>query len=157
MPRKETMTLHLRSLAPAGLVCGLALALALTPASAPGQLPPQGQPPAAPGVDQNTGQEVLARGPVHEAYASTVETPAATPVVQQQPPEAIEELPPDEKPAGDNVQWIPGYWQWDEERTDFIWISGFWRAPPPNRVWVPGSWRQVQGGFQWVSGFWQDT
>src|SRR5262245_38977465 len=149
------MTRHLRTLAPAGLVCGLALCLALTPAFAPGQPPPvPGQPP---GDDPNVGQEVLARGPVHEAYASTFETPSATPIVPQDPPELIEELPPDEKPAGDNVQWMPGYWHWDEERSDFIWISGFWRAPPPHRAWVPGSWRQAQGGWQWVAGFWQDT
>src|SRR5262249_17974563 len=149
------MIRHLRTLAPAGLVCALALGLALTPAPAPGQPPTPGQPP--PGGDPNAGQEVLARGPVHEAYASTVEAPAATPVVPQQPPGPIEELPPDEKPAGDNVQWMPGYWHWDEERNDFIWVSGFWRTPPPNRVWVPGSWRQAQGGWQWVAGFWQDT
>src|SRR5947199_7496358 len=81
--------------------------------------------------DPNQGVEVLARGPVHEAYATTVEFPTPSPVVPKVPPAPIEELPPDQKPDGDNVQWIPGYWSWDEERTDFIWISGFWRQPPP--------------------------
>jgi hypothetical protein len=90
------MTLHLRTLAPAGLVCGLAIALALTPASAPGQQPPPPPPAEQPGADPNAGQEVLARGPIHEAYASTVETPTATPVVPQQPPDPVEEMPPDE-------------------------------------------------------------
>src|SRR5205085_2777765 len=60
------------------------------------------------------------------------------------------------KPEGDNVQWLSGYWHWDEERTDFVWISGFWRVPPPGRVWVPGHWQQVNGGWQWTQGFWQD-
>lgn len=108
------------------------------------------QPPAA-----DNGVEVLARGPVHEAFAATAELPIAGPVVPKLPPRPVDELPPDQKPAGENVTWVPGYWHWDEERTDFIWISGFWRVPPPGRVWVPGSWREVQGGWQWVQGFWQ--
>ena len=108
-------------------------------------------------ADDPLGVEVLARGPVHEAYATTVEFPTPSPVVPKAPPAPIEELPPDQKPDGDNVQWIPGYWHWDEERTDFIWISGFWRVPPPGRVWVSGSWRDARGGWQWVQGFWQDA
>ena len=101
--------------------------------------------------------EILARGPVHEGFATTTEFQGNPPVVQKAPPDPIEELPPDQKPDGDNVQWVPGYWHWDEDRTDFIWISGFWRVPPPGRVWVSGSWREVRGGFQWAQGFWQET
>ncbi|MBM3981831.1 MAG: hypothetical protein FJ304_16460 [Planctomycetes bacterium] len=103
------------------------------------------------------GPEVLAKGPVHEAFATTAEAPVASPIVPKQPPEPIEELPPDQKPEGDNVQWIPGYWHWDDEGAKFIWISGFWRQPPPGRMWVPGSWREAKGGWQWVSGFWQEV
>ena len=35
------------------------------------------------------------------------------------------------------MAWIPGYWAWDDERNDFLWISGIWRALPPGRQWVP--------------------
>ncbi len=109
-------------------------------------------------ADPALGVEVLARGPVHEAFAATLEVQSlGAPIVLKAPPEPIEELPPDQKPAGDNVQWIPGYWHYDEERTDYIWISGFWRVPPPGRVWFPGSWREVRGGFQWTHGFWQEA
>jgi hypothetical protein len=101
------------------------------------------------------GVDVLTRGPVHEAYAQAVDvTPAPTPVVPKQPPPPIEEVPPDQKPAGDNVQWIPGYWAWDQDQSDFIWVSGIWRSVPPDRQWVPGHWQQVQGGWQWVPGLW---
>ncbi len=126
---------------------------AAQPDPVPLPLPIPGQPvqPA-----QGDGIEVLARGPVHEAFASTAEAPVASPVVAKQPPEPIEELPPDQKPAGDNVQWIPGYWSWDEEGSQFIWISGFWRQPPPGRAWIPGAWREVKGGWQYVPGFWQE-
>src|SRR4051812_36475341 len=71
------------------------------------------------------GEQVLTRGPVHEAFAGIVSyTPEPGVVVKKAPPEPIEELPPEEKPEGDNVAWIPGYWAWDDERNDFLWISG---------------------------------
>src|SRR5262249_43074301 len=72
----------------------------------------------------------------------------------QPPPTPLEELPPDQRPQGDDVQWMPGYWNWDEDRSDFVWVSGFWRAPPPGRRWVPGRWAQAGGGWQWVPGVW---
>jgi hypothetical protein len=105
--------------------------------------------------EQQEGVEVLARGPVHEGYAEVVAPrPQAAAVIARRPPELIEEMPADQRPAGDNVQWIPGYWAWDEDRSDFLWVSGFWRVPPPDRQWVPGHWDQADGGWQWVPGFW---
>ena len=96
-----------------------------------------------------------ARGPVHEAYAQPSDTrPLPSVIVPKQPPRLLDELPPDQKPEGDNVQWIPGYWSWDEDSKDFLWVSGFWRVPPPNRQWMPGSWQPVDGGYQWTPGFW---
>ncbi len=108
-------------------------------------------------AQENKEIEVLARGPVHEAFAATLEVQKNPIVVTKIPPEPIEELPPDQKPEGENVQWVPGYWHFDEDREDYIWISGFWRVPPPGRVWMPGSWREVRGGYQWAHGFWQDA
>jgi hypothetical protein len=101
------------------------------------------------------GVEVLARGPVHEAFASPSQArPLPSHVVPNRPPDAIDEVPPDEKPAGDHVIWIPGYWAWDDEQKDNLWVSGFWRVPPSGRQWVPGNWQQVEDGWQWTSGFW---
>jgi hypothetical protein len=113
---------------------------------------------AADPVAASDDMEVLTRGPVHEAFAETVSlNPQPGPVVPKAAPEAIEELPPDQKPEGDNVAWIPGYWSWDDERRDFIWVSGIWRALPSGRQWVPGYWRDARGGQQWVSGYWADA
>ncbi len=101
------------------------------------------------------GVEVLARGPVHEAFAVPSQArPLPSHVVPNKPPEPIDEVPPDEKPAGDHVVWIPGYWAWDDEQKENLWVSGFWRVPPPGRQWVPGNWQQVEDGWQWTSGFW---
>ena len=56
--------------------------------------------------------EVLAHGPVHEAFAETVAfDPEPGIIVPKAPPESINEIPPDQKPDGD-VDWIPGYWGW---------------------------------------------
>ena len=101
------------------------------------------------------GADVLARGPVHEAYAEAIsDQPKQGALVAKQPPDPIEEAPPEERPVGDNVQWIPGYWAWDDEASNFLWVSGFWRVPPPSRHWVPGHWQEVEGGWLWASGFW---
>lgn len=114
----------------------------------------QAQAPAndAPGV------EVLTRGPVHEAFAGMVTfNPEPGVVVTKTPPEGIEELPPEERPEGDNVTWIPGYWTWDDERSDFLWVSGTWRALPPGRAWMAGYWGRSTQGYQWTSGYWADA
>src|SRR5262249_23704527 len=70
------------------------------------------------------------------------------------PPEPIEEVPAEQKPVGEDVQWLPGYWAWDVDRNDYLWVSGFWRVAPPERSWLPGHWQEVKGGWQWGPGFW---
>lgn len=99
--------------------------------------------------------EVLTRGPIHEAFAQPVTFDEGAGFrITHRPPAAIEEIPPDQRPEGNHIAWIPGYWSWDSDRDDFIWISGCWRAIPPSTSWVPGYWAQVRGGYQWTAGFW---
>src|SRR5437879_61472 len=102
-----------------------------------------------------SGIEVQTRGPVHEAFAQPVE-PNAGPgaAVPKELPPAIPEEPPEERPQGDHVQWIGGYWAWDADRNDFIWVSGAYRNAPPGRQFVPGHWVHSSDGWRWVSGFW---
>jgi hypothetical protein len=117
---------------------------------------PPGPPPPVPGFEgtPQTG-EVQARGPIHEAFAQPSESMTRPgPLVPKAPPEPIQELPPDQKPEGDNVVWIPGYWSWDADRNDYLWISGAWRVVPAGRKWVPGYWNKADAGWRWVSGFW---
>lgn len=103
--------------------------------------------------------QFLTRGPVHEAFAESVSfEPESGMVISGRPPELIEELPPEQQPEGDNVTWIPGYWAWDEDKNDFIWISGIWRNLPPGRQWVPGYWSDIEDGkSEWTSGYWADA
>lgn len=105
----------------------------------------------------DTDLKVLNHGPIHEAFAdvSVNETPSA-PLITSPVPEPINEIPPEIRPAGNQVEWIPGYWSWDEDRNDFIWVSGIWRDVPPGRQWVAGYWQAVDGGNRYVSGYWSD-
>ena len=108
--------------------------------------------------DDSQDAQVLTRGPVHEAFAGVVTfNPEPGVVVPKAAPEAIEEIPPEERPEGSNVTWIPGYWAWDDERTDFLWVSGIWRSLPPGRQWIAGYWAQATDGYQWTSGYWADA
>jgi hypothetical protein len=123
------------------------------PAPAAAPVAKEAQAPAAAEADE--GVQVLTRGPVHEAFAETVTfDPEPGVVVAKTPPAAIEEVPPAQRLEGANVDWIPGYWGWDDERNDFLWVSGIWRDLPPGRQWVPGYWGQTAQGYQWTSGYW---
>src|SRR3954470_16972388 len=60
------------------------------------------------------GIQVQDSGPVHEAFAqpgAPVKGPGQ--LIPKAPPPPVPELPPDVKPEGDHVVWVPGYWHWD--------------------------------------------
>src|SRR5437879_5413809 len=75
------------------------------------------------------GVEVMARGPIHEAFATPAVEPKPTQPVAKKPPAPLDEMPPADKPEGE-VVWISGYWAWDDDRSDYLWVSGCWRARP---------------------------
>ncbi len=115
--------------------------------------PASGDP--ADGNDLPEGAEVMVTGPLHEAFAEQFsEQVEPGMVVNKTPPDPIDEVPPEYRPEGEDIVWIPGYWGWDPERDDFVWITGIWRQTPPGRNWVPGYWAEVPEGFQWIAGFW---
>jgi hypothetical protein len=111
--------------------------------------------PDAVGSNEGDDYETLTRGPLHEAFAEPiVADPAPGFVIAVEPPAPIKELMPEFRPDGEDAIWIAGYWGWDEQREDFIWISGVYRVPPTGHQWVPGYWHQISAGWQWVQGFW---
>jgi len=129
------------------------IALLITIVLAAGQLYGQTEPP--PPIPTEEQPEVLTRGPVHEAFAEPVNLQVeAGLIVPDEPPASIEEIPPDDRPVGEQFVWVPGYWAWDGERNIYIWVSGCWRAVPPRMYWMPGYWAKTPGGWQWVAGFW---
>jgi hypothetical protein len=104
------------------------------------------------------GAEVLTRGPVLEAFAGTIAFDAGQGVVvMRRAIEPIEEFPPQEKPTGDNVAWIPGFWSWDDERDDFLCVCDAWRSLPPGRQWTSGYWATSAREPQWTSVYLADA
>src|SRR5262249_54547157 len=94
--------------------------------------------------------------PVHEALAQPyLSNPSPGIEVNQAPPAPIQEVPPDVVPTrlGTDIQWVPGYWGW-QNTVGFIWVSGIWRDPPPEMRWLPGYWARTESGAGWVPGFW---
>lgn len=115
-------------------------------------VPDADNPPPIPAEEQ---PETLTSGPVHEAFAEPVNTDVQEGlVVPKEPPASIEELPPADRPQGENYIWVPGYWAWDADRSGYLWVSACWRLAPPNMTWVPGYWNRISGGWEWVAGLW---
>lgn len=140
-----------------GVLLGFGMTLGLNPEGWTEPAPATDQSEAASQDSQQDGVEFLARGPIHEAFAApAIRAPRSAAVITTAPPKPVEELPPDQKPEGGNVQWIPGYWAWDDDTSDFLWVSGTYRTVPPTRHWVPGYWNQTDTGWQRVAGLWAD-
>ena len=126
------------------------MAMVLTTGNMYGQTESQ-----APPIPSEEQPEVLTRGPVNEAFAQPVNLEEESGfIAPKAPPEDIDEVPPAERPVGAQFAWVPGYWAWDTDRNDYIWVSGCWRSVPPGKYWVPGYWAEVQNGWRWVEGFW---
>ena len=97
----------------------------------------------------------LPRGPVHEAFAQPVKLTAKPgAVVQERPPAAVKEIPNENRPGGNDVTWIDGYWSWNDRAEKYVWVSGLWRKSPPGRRWEPGTWVKLVDGYIWVAGEW---
>ncbi len=143
----------------------LAALVVVLPSHAQPPLPPptekSGQPEIAPPPKEKSqpGVQVLDKGPIHEAFAQPgADIRGKGIAAPKAPPPPIPELPPDTKPDGENVKWVSGYWMWDGERNDFIWVSGFWRNIPPGRDWQAGEWRKsTDGTYAYSPGFWRPS
>lgn len=99
---------------------------------------------------------VLATGPVHEAVAATdTVTIESTVRVSRQPPT---EIPDGERPLrkSSDAVWIEGYWEWFQDRREFVWLPGIWRRPPAGLTWKPGKWVPSPDGAVRYPGYWYD-
>lgn len=94
------------------------------------------------------------QGPTHEAFFTPVTSSLTNQAVAATPPDTLLERIPQQ--ADSEAIWIPGYWDWDAERNDYLWISGVWRRPPPDHQWVNGYWKKFDEGWVRIKGFWAE-
>lgn len=135
-----------------GLIAAGAIALLLVVSSPPTV---EAQQPPGPRDVQNDQIIELNRGPIHEAFAQPYQMKSGGEfVVNQEPPQPIEEVPPRQVPQSSEYDWIPGYWGWEPGDERFIWISGIFRKAPEEMTWNPGYWTKIDRGYVWVSGCW---
>lgn len=131
-----------------------AILLAATAATSRGEDP---RVPDGKGIDAKVQGDVRVevRGPVHEAFAQPFDAkPGPNKAIKKEPPQPVAEEPPAQRPEGANVQWIPGYWAWNADTDNFLWVSGMWRNVPEGRHWVHGFWSDTADGNVWVNGHW---
>jgi YXWGXW repeat-containing protein len=51
--------------------------------------------------------------------------------------------------------WIPGTFEWDPVRQNYVWIDGrFMEAPTDTAQWVPGHWTETATSWIWIEGRW---
>src|SRR5262245_11278006 len=132
---------------------GLAFALSL-PALAQDSQPLPAPKPA----ESQPGVKVAEQGPIHEGFAQPgAQVRGKDLTAPKAPPPPVPELPPETKPAGNDVRWVPGYWMWEEGKQDFTWVSGFWRDVPPGREWSAGEWKKQGDQYRYEPGFWKPT
>jgi hypothetical protein len=73
--------------------------------------------------------------------------------VLTEPPPLVAERPSSRRPSL-KARWVPGYWEWDSKRAEFVWIGGLWHVPPSGTVWVPPRWERDREGWHRVQGYW---
>lgn len=91
-------------------------------------------------------------GPIHECTLTFPYGPLPQKAVEKTPPKPIFEDIPFQLET--YSVWIHGYWAWNEQKNDYIWITGTWRKPPPEHHWIHGFWKKFEQGWVWISGFW---
>src|ERR1700677_112851 len=70
------------------------------------------------------------------------------------------ELPVYEEPPlpAEGYIFVPGYWFWDDNAGDYVWIPGTWVEPPQQGyLWTPGYWGSEGGAYLWHAGYWGPT
>ena len=55
---------------------------------------------------------------------------------------------------GNNTVWVHGEWIWNNNQ--YLYQTGYWTVPEPNKIFVNGHWAQWPNGeWYWVMGYWK--
>ncbi|MBV8778722.1 MAG: YXWGXW repeat-containing protein [Alphaproteobacteria bacterium] len=132
----------IRYVVPAAVVA----AVLATPALAQTAPPPVAVP--APSMMTSTSVTTQTPGEPVQPYAEPVAAPAMTPPQPMPGPYMQPGFTP-------RTVWIPGAYEWDPVRQNYVWSDGrFVEAPTDTVQWVPGHWQQTPTAWIWIEGRW---
>ncbi|MCH9608781.1 MAG: hypothetical protein S4CHLAM45_06930 [Chlamydiales bacterium] len=72
--------------------------------------------------------------------------------ISQPPPDMIDESV--SKSPGKSYFWISGYWQFDEEVSDYVWHRGRWQLISESWQYVPTHYLWGEKGYFMIPGYW---
>lgn len=90
----------------------------------------------------------------HDAINDKRDESYGTIIVEKAPPVLRNEDEYRKASPGDNAVWVPGYWRWDVNASEYTWVSGLWRRAIPSQTWNNGKWVEKDGGYVWQNGYW---
>ena len=104
--------------------------------------------------DDSTTREADHSALNHDALRTTeAPRPMDRARASKEPPAPIVERPSGVRPQR-RAEWVPGYWDWDPARAEFVWMGGLWQVPPPGTIWVGSRWMRDGDGWYRRPGFW---
>ena len=58
-------------------------------------------------------------------------------------------------PITPRTVWIPGHYDWDPARSNYVYTDGqYVEAPRESAQWIPGHWVQTPTSWIWIDGTW---
>jgi hypothetical protein len=126
-------------------MAAIALAAPLTAHAQVVQPVPQPLPP--PGYTTNASTTTTITGQLQPSYTETYG--AVGPVI------AVPVYPLPMPIMTSRTTWIPGHFDWDPARSNYVYIEGqFVEAPHENARWIPGHWAETPTAWIWINGGW---
>jgi len=113
---------------------------------------------AAPAANAQLVQPVAPPPPAYavtNASTTIVGEPQPAPEDYAAPVYAQPVLVPYGRPITSRTVWIPGHYDWDAARSNYVFIAGqYVEAPRENAQWLPGHWVQTPSSWIWIDGTW---
>jgi hypothetical protein len=113
---------------------------------------------AAPAANAQLVQPVPPAPPnynVTNANATITGQPQPGPEDYAAPVYAQPQFIPYGRPISPRTVWIPGHYDWDAARSNYVFIDGqYVEAPRENAQWIPGHWMETPASWIWIDGTW---
>ncbi len=72
--------------------------------------------------------------------------------ISEPPPDHLDDVVPNAPSEG--YFWVPGYWFFDEGKSDYVWYRGRWQAFNEDWQYVPAHYMWREEGYIFIPGYW---